>query len=166
MITGYLKGRFMEFKSPNAPCIGINVSSRLISLSTRSCAKTNSKRFICWFCSLEGWTFHLDYWYLKGQIIKFNIPILGFILFWVNRSLPPCNIGHFWFSPRKIFLFWFTPLIGQTKTNFFFQEIFVFVWPIKGVNQNKNILQGVNQKKYFTGGKTRNGLYYRGVKTY
>jgi len=65
-------------------------------------------------------------------------------------------------------LFWFTPLIGQTKTNFilFFQEIFVFVWPIKGVNQNKNILHGVNQKKYFTGGKTGNDLYYRGVKTY
>jgi len=42
----------------------------------------------------------------------------------------------------------------------------VFVWPIRGVNQNKNILKGVNQKKYFTGGKTRNGLYYRGVKTY
>jgi len=41
----------------------------------------------------------------------------------------------------------------------------VFVWPIRGVNQNKNILQGVNQKKYFTGGKTENDLYYRRVKT-
>jgi len=54
--------------------------------------------------------------------------------------------------------------MGQTKTNFilFFQEFFVFVWPIRGVNQNKNILQGVNQKKKFTGGKTKNDLYYGG----
>jgi len=36
---------------------------------------------------------------------------------------------------------------------FIFQEIFVFVWPIKGVYQNKNILQGVNQKNNFTGRK-------------
>jgi hypothetical protein len=65
------------------------------------------------------------------------------------------------------------PLIGQTKTNFFFQEIFVFVWPIRGVNQNKFFLQGANQNKIFlqwgkskkkkiTGGKTGNNLYYRG----
>ena len=32
----------------------------------------------------------------------------------------------------------------------------------QGVNQNKNILQRVNQKKYFTEEKTRNDLYYRG----
>jgi len=45
---------------------------------------------------------------------------------------------------------------------FIFQEIFVFVWPIRGVNQNKNILQGANQNKKFTGKKTENDLYYRG----
>jgi len=33
--------------------------------------------------------------------------------------------------------------------------ILVFVWPIRGVNQNKNILQRVNQNKYFTGGKPK-----------
>jgi len=42
--------------------------------------------------------------------------------------------------------------------------MFVFVWSIKGVNQNKNILQGVNQKNNFTGGKIENDLYYRGGK--
>jgi len=42
---------------------------------------------------------------------------------------------------------------NKNQFYFFFQEIFVFVWPIRGVNQNKNILQGVNQNKNFTGGK-------------
>jgi len=38
----------------------------------------------------------------------------------------------------------------------------VFVWPIRGVNQNKNILQGGESKKVFYRGKTENDLYYRG----
>ena len=42
---------------------------------------------------------------------------------------------------------------NKNQFYFIFQEIFVFVWPIRGVNQNKNILQGVNQNKNFTGGK-------------
>ena len=42
----------------------------------------------------------------------------------------------------------------------------VFVWPIRGVNQNKFCLQGVNQKINFTRGKIENDLYYRGVNTY
>jgi len=59
-------------------------------------------------------------------------------------ALYPCNIGHFRFPPVKFFflftpckfLFFIYPLIGQTKTNFiFFQEILVFVWPIRGVNK-------------------------------
>jgi len=56
------------------------------------------------------------------------------------------------------------PLLGQTKTNFifFFQEIFVFVWPIKGLNQNKNILQGLNQKKNLQGGKLEMTYITRG----
>jgi len=31
----------------------------------------------------------------------------------------------------------------------------VFVWPIRGVNQNKNILQGGESKKIFYRGKNR-----------
>jgi len=38
----------------------------------------------------------------------------------------------------------------------------VFVWPIRRVNQNKNILQEGKSKKIFYRGKTNNDLYYRG----
>jgi hypothetical protein len=58
------------------------------------------------------------------------------------------------------------PLIGHSKTRISEEKNnkLVFEWPIRGVNQNKNILQGVNQKKYFTECKTGNDLYYRGGK--
>jgi len=57
--------------------------------------------------------------------------------------------------PLKYFCFDLPPNRPNKNQFYFFflQEIFVFVWPIKGVNQNKNILQGLNQKKYFTGEK-------------
>jgi len=54
---------------------------------------------------------------------------------------------------KKIVLIYPSNRSNKNQFYFIFQEIFVFVWPIRGVNQNKNILQGVNQKKYFTGGK-------------
>jgi len=58
---------------------------------------------------------------------------------WVNRSLPPCNISYFWFSPLQNIFFDLPP--------------YKIYCPIRGVNQNKNILQGVNQKKKLQGGK-------------
>jgi len=61
----------------------------------------------------------------------------------------------------------YPPNRPNKNENFLEKKIkLVFVWPIRGVNQNKNILQGVNQNKNFTGEKTRNDLYYKGVKTY
>jgi len=53
---------------------------------------------------------------------------------------------------------------NKNQFYFIFQEIFIFVWPIRGVNQNKNILQGGKSKKIFYRGETGNDLYYRGGK--
>jgi len=56
------------------------------------------------------------------------------------------------------------PPIGQTKTKISWKNKIklVFVWPTRGLNQNKFFVQGVNQKKYLQGGKTGNDLYFRG----
>jgi len=60
-------------------------------------------------------------------------------------DLYSCNIGHFFF-----YFCFDLPLIGQTKSNFFFFKNFSFLFGLLG---------GKSKQKYFTGGKTENDLY-------
>jgi len=59
------------------------------------------------------------------------------------------------------------PLIGQTKTNFilFFKKN-SFLFGLLGGKSKQKYFTGGKSKKKITRGKTKNDLYYRGVKTY
>jgi len=68
-------------------------------------------------------------------------------------SLSPCNIRSFLVSLSVIFFysplcnFFYLPPNRPNKNQLYFQEIFVFVWPIRGVN---NI--------FFIGGESKKNL--------
>jgi len=67
------------------------------------------------------------------------------------------------YPPVKYFGFDLPPNRPNKNEIFLKKKIkLVFVWPIRRVNQNKNILQEGKSKKIFYRGKTNNDLYYRG----
>jgi len=68
----------------------------------------------------------------------------------------PPVIFFFDLPPVKYFFLIYPPKRPNKNEIFLKNKIkLVFVWPIRGVNQNKNILKGGKSKKYFTGGKQK-----------
>ena len=63
------------------------------------------------------------------------------------------NFDYIKIDPQYYF---FSKYVNKNENFLKIKIKLVFVWPIRGVNQKNN----------FTGGKTGNDLYYRGVKTY
>jgi len=85
---------------------------------------------------------------------------IGIIEKRVNRSLPPYNRGHFWFSPCKFFFLIYPPIKyfcfdlppnrPNKNENFLKNKIkLVFVWPIR---------EGKSKQIFFTGGKSKKKL--------